>query len=200
MPQLSGTPLAYQYTSQNELVQDMYAYLSSLQLLGGYSLGDIENILGGTLIQYENFANMSLMELSVHDPIATMEVAAEDGTVSRKAAYRVTVSLNERQFRSGTYANLRIFEKSGMLKGAPTARVTRGMSMQEVQQLMGILPTAFFYEGESIYLCYGRYINTDVLEEQFEFILRINVAEDVVTNIYDNIAVAAEQDALAGIQ
>ena len=196
--QLSGTPLAYQYTSQEELVQDMYGYLSCLQLLKGYSKGDIEKVLGGTLVQYQNFANMVLMELQLHDPVATMQTTLEDGTTKEVQAYNVSVSLNDGYFRSATYSNMRIFNKSGMLKGAECSRVTRGMSMAEVQQLMGVLPTSFFYEGESIYLCYGRYIETDVLEEQFEFILRINVAEDKVTNIYDNLAVAAEQDALAG--
>lgn len=196
--QLSGTPLAYQYTSQEELVQDMYGYLCCLQLLKGYSKGDIERVLGGTLVQYQNFANMVLMELQLHDPVATMQTTLEDGTTKQTQAYNVSVSLNDGYFRSATYSNMRIFNKSGMLKGAECSRVTRGMSMAEVQQLMGVLPTSFFYEGESIYLCYGRYIETDVLEEQFEFILRINAAEDKVTNIYDNLAVAAEQDALAG--
>jgi len=196
--QLSGTPLAYQYTSQEELVQDMYGYLSCLQLLKGYSKGDIEKVLGGTLVQYQNFANMVLMELQLHDPVATMQTTLEDGSAKDVQAYNVSVSLNDGYFRSATYSNMRIFNKNGMLKGCECSRVTRGMSMAEVQQLMGVLPTSFFYEGESIYLCYGRYIETDVLEEQFEFILRINVAEDKVTNIYDNLAVAAEQDALAG--
>ena len=178
VPDLASSPMAHQYTDLDAQLSDMYIYMRATRLMEDPSYGDAKRFLGGSLKRYDSYATMAMRHLVEEEPSAVLE----DGS----PAYAVSVSVMNKLIQGSAYTNLRIYRQSGMLEGTGYKRVTRGMTFSEVEQLMGILPSAFYYDGEYICYCYGEYIETDVFEEQFEYIVRVAKDSGIVVNIYDN--------------
>lgn len=175
IPSLEGTPLANQYDDYTTFLNDKYSFEKSFFMLNGYSTGDVRLLYG----EYEFFSGDAGVAMYVQES----EELLSDG----RPAYRMSFGFDSRgRFVMFSYTNLRLADKSGMLADSKYTEVTRGMSYNEVRSLMGILPTAVVIDQNYFTLCYGERRNTEVFEEQFEFMVRFDIHNNYAQTLWDN--------------
>lgn len=177
LPALEGTPVANQYNDYTEFLNDKYSFEKSLFMLNGYSRGDVRDLFG----EYELYSTDAGVALNLLDS----EEKLDDGT----PVYRMSFGFDSRgRFVMSSYTNLRILNRQGMLDDSKYAEVTRGMSYGEIRDLMGILPTAVVIDQNYFTLCYGRHIDTENFEEQFEFMVKFDIQNNYAQTLWDNTA------------
>lgn len=83
--------------------------------------------------------------------------------------------------------NTRIWDRENQLEASEYSSVHSGMTFVEATTAMKILPTMIYIDHSYITLGYGKMNrDTNVLTEQFEFCVRLSLADDIVESVYDN--------------
>ena len=85
-----------------------------------------------------------------------------------------------------SFVNMRLFNLEGTLKDSDYKGITRGMAYNEIRQIMRIVPTALFVDKNYFTLCYGRRLDSDVFELQFEFMVRFDIENNYAQFVWDN--------------
>lgn len=177
IPQLAGYPAEKQYDDYTTYLDDKYTGEKALFMLGGYSKGDVVSLFG----EYELYSTDAGVALNSLD---SPELLA-DGT----PAFRMSFGFDSRgQFVLCSYSNMRLMFRQDMLSETKYTEVTRGMSYNEVRDLMGILPTAIVIDKSYFTLCYGARLDSEVFEEQFEFMVKFDIDNNYAQNLWDNTA------------
>ncbi|MGI5888533.1 MAG: hypothetical protein ACOX6J_04050, partial [Oscillospiraceae bacterium] len=179
--------LAEQYVSYSDYLGDFYAFCSAMQLTSGTpAKSEVESTLGGTLSQYDTYGEYTLCELVPSEPLSVM--ASDSGTT---ASYRITLTFDGDRMVNVFYCCLRL--KDGDSLDIPDT-VSRGMTMAEVFQTIGAMPTAMLYDTGSIYVCWGPQREGNTIDEQFEYVVRFGADDYIAKNCYDNSALASSGD------
>jgi hypothetical protein len=69
------------------------------------------------------------------------------------------------------------------------------MTYTEVRSLMMLVPTSIYIDSDYYSVCYGRFLNTEVMDEQFEVIIRFGLDDNLAHRVLINAAVSEVVDA-----
>ncbi len=182
--QLDGTALGNQFDDYTDYLCDKYEMEHIFLLIDKkYTRGDAEKVVG-TLTQYTSSSGLNLF---VSDSERKLE--------SDEPRLRISIGYDfNGQLRAAAITDMALINRSGMLADSNSELVTRGMSYKDIKHLMGVLPTAIRYDGEYINVCYGRRLESDVPEEQFELIVKLNPQTMQSESVLLNTGVAKVQD------
>ena len=97
-------------------------------------------------------------------------------------------------YRMCSFVNMRLVDKRGMLDGTRYETASKGMSYNEIRGLMGIVPTAIYMDETCYTVCYGHYIDDSSADDQFEVEVRISFIDDIVQDVFNNVARAQAID------
>ncbi len=173
---LQGNPVALQYDSYDQFLNDKYIFERSLYMLNRFSIGDMRAVFGPMEL-FSTDGGVALYRIESPELLET----------SGLPAYRMSFGFDSRsQFVMSSFSNLRLFDKPGMLAQSDYNAITRGMSYGEVRELMKILPTAVMINEYYFSLCYGRRLEKDTFEDQFELIISFDIDNNYVQAIYIN--------------
>ncbi|NLL91127.1 MAG: hypothetical protein GX222_01730 [Ruminococcaceae bacterium] len=179
---LTGTPLEHQYDNYSEFLNDYFHYRRFGLLKNRYSRGDLKFFFDN---EPEFYSTSSGLNLYTIDSIEKIE-----GTDTPRC--RIVVGYDySNKFQTASFSILPLYEKKGTLVDCDLKSVTRGMSLNEVASVIGILPTAVYIDSGYYSLCYGSYLETDVADEQFEVIVRFDPIDLVAKKVLINTAVAS---------
>lgn len=173
---LEGHPVHNQYTSYTDFLNDKYQYDQALYMLNRYSRGDAAQVFG----ELELYSDLSGVILYYNN-------SAETLPDSDDPLYRMSFGFDSKgYFLMSSYANMRLFDREGALVDSDYAGITRGMAYNEIRQIMRILPTAVFVDKNYFTLCYGKRLDSDVFELQFEFMVRFDIENNYAQFVWDN--------------
>ena len=182
---IENTSYANQYDSYTDFLNDRYQFSRSHLLLNRYSLGDTKFFFDGEPVHYSN--NFGYQFYSIDSP----EKIEDTDT----PLYRISIGYdNKGGFQMASFSNMRLYNKSGTLKDSNYRLLTRGMTYAEVQQLMGLIPTSIYIDSSYYSICYGRFLDTEVTDEQFEVIIRFGLEDNIAYSVLINAAVSGVTD------
>ncbi len=182
---IENTPFANQYDNYTDFLNDRFQYSRSLLLLNGYSLGDTKYFFDGEPVHYSNDFGYQFYSVDSAETLPDSEVPL----------YRISVGYdNKGAFKMASFSNMRLYNKAGTLKDSDYRAITRGMSYGEIRSLMRLVPTAIYIDSTYFSVCYGRFLNTDVADEQFEVIVRFDLENNYSQKVLINTAVAGASD------
>ncbi|MEA5050819.1 MAG: hypothetical protein VB021_05025 [Oscillospiraceae bacterium] len=187
---LRGTPAAAQYDSYTDFLGDKFVFDEALLSLNHYSRGDAKRIFAAQDMQLYDDTLLGGTSLYSHS----------DGVFGDEQSplYEYTFGFDSAgRFRTFSFANMRLYGKRGTLAGTQCDAVVKGMSYNEVRNLVQLVPTALIVDDTTFTVCYGHYVEADDIEGQFEFMVRFDIASNYAQTIYNNIAKAAAADAAA---
>jgi len=174
--ELDGHRVSNQYDSYTDFLNDKYQYDRALNMLNRYSKKDVVAAFG----PIEPYHGIDDAEFYINDS----EEVLPGGDMP---IYRMTFGFDDKgQFLVSSFSNTRLFDKEGMLEGIKYAGITRGMAYNEIRYIMGILPTAIFVDINYYTLCYGRRLDSNIFESQFEYIVKIDIENNCVQSFWDN--------------
>ncbi|NMA07151.1 MAG: hypothetical protein GX928_05510 [Ruminococcaceae bacterium] len=179
---LIDTPLEHQYDSYSEFLNDYFHYRRFGLLKNRYSRGDLKFFFDNEPEFYSTSSGLNLYTIDSNEKIDGMDTSR----------YRIVVGYDySNKFQMASFSILPLYERKGMLDDCDLKSVTRGMSLNEVTSVIGILPTAVYIDSNYYSLCYGSFLETDVADEQFEVIVRFDPIELVAKKVLVNTAVAS---------
>lgn len=182
---IEGTPFANQYDNYTEYLNDRFQFSRSQLLLNRYSLGDTKFFFDGEPVHYSNDFGYQFYNVDSKDTVPDSDIPL----------YRISVGYdNKGAFRMASFSNMRLYNKPGMLKDSDYRILSRGMTYSEVRSLMRLLPTTIYIDEHYFSVCYGRFINSEVADEQFEIIIRFDLENNIAQKVLDNTAVSGVVD------
>ena len=182
---LENTPYANQYDDYTDFLNDRYQYSRSQLLLNRYSLGDTKYFFDGEPVHYSNDFGYQFYSIDSADRIGDSDIPI----------YRISIGYdNKGAFQMASFSNMRLYNKSGTLKDSNYRLLTRGMTYKEVRSLMSLVPTAVYIDADYYSVCYGRFLDTEVTDEQFEVIVRFGIEDNLAHRVLINAAVSEVTD------
>ena len=182
---IEGTPFANQYDNYTDFLNDRYQFSRSQLLLNRYSLGDTKFFFDGEPQHYSN--NFGYQFYSIDSP-----EMIEDTDIP---LYRISIGYdNKGGFQMASFSNMRLYNRGGTLKDSNYRLITRGMTYKEVRSLMNLVPTSIYIDSDYYSVCYGRFLDTEVTDEQFEVIIRFGLEDNLAHRVLINAAVSEVTD------
>lgn len=182
---IAGTPFENQYDNYTDFLNDRFQYSRALLLLNGYSLGDTKYFFDSEPVHYSDDYGYHFYSIDSTETLPGTETPL----------YRISIGYDGKgAFRMASFSNTRLYNKSGTLADSDYRLLTRGMSYNEVRELMRLVPTAIYIDSSYFSVCYGRFLNTDVADEQFEVIVRFDIANNYAQKVLINTAVSNVAD------
>ena len=182
---IEGTPFANQYDDYTDFLNDRFQFSRSQLLLNRYSLGDTKFFFDGVPEHYSNDFGYQFYNVDSKEKVPDTDMPL----------YRISVGYdNKGAFRMASFSNMRLYNKAGTLKDSGYRMLTRGMSYSEVRSLMRLVPTTIYIDEHYYSVCYGRFLNTEVADEQFEVIIRFDLENSLAQKVLDNTAVSSVTD------
>ncbi|MCL2539179.1 MAG: hypothetical protein FWE66_02460 [Oscillospiraceae bacterium] len=183
---IENTPFANQYDDYTDFLNDRFQFSRSRLLLNGYSLGDTKYFFDGEPVHYSNDFGYRFFSVDSDEKL-------ED---QKTPLYRISIGYdNNGAFQMASFSNMRLYNKTGTLKDSDYRLITRGMTYSEIRSLMRLIPTAMYIDSDFFSVCYGRFLNTDVADEQFEVIIRFDHETNHAQRVLINAAVSGVADA-----
>ncbi len=185
IPSLEQHPASAQYASYDEFIADRYITQKAEFLANDYSKGDLAAVFDASLDIYSTVNNNLLHNVNS----ATGPLVANN---FRDAGnYKLTAILDENgAFKLGSFTNLKLMTKEGMLNETRFRQVSRDMSKGEIDAIMPVLPTSIIFDINSITYCYGRYLERTEVDQQFEVIVVYDKTTMLAENVYINAQLA----------
>ena len=183
---IENTPFANQYDDYTDFLNDRFQFSRSRLLLNGYSLGDTKYFFDGEPVHYSNDFGYQFFSVDSKERVGN----------SDSPLYRISIGYdNKGTFQMASFSNMRLYNKTGTLIDSDYRLITRGMTYGEVRSLMRLVPTAMYIDSDYFSVCYGRFLNTDVADEQFEVIVRFDHETYHAQRVLINAAVSGVVDA-----
>ena len=183
---IQNTPFANQYDDYTDFLNDRFQFSRSRLLLNGYSLGDTKYFFDGEPVHYSNDFGYQFFSVDSAEKTDDLETPL----------YRISIGYDSNgAFQMASFSNMRLYNKAGTLKDSDYRLITRGMSYSEIRSLMRLVPTAMYVDADFFSVCYGRFLDTDVADEQFEVIIRFDHDTSHAQRVLVNAAVSGAADA-----
>ncbi len=182
---LEQHPASAQYSNYDEFITDRYITQKAEFLANDYSKGDLGAVFDASLDIYSTVNNNLLHNVnSAQGPLVA-------NNFRDAGNYKLTAILDENgAFKLGSFTNMKLMTKEGMLNETRFRQVSRDMSKGEIDAIMPVLPTSIIFDVNSITYCYGRYLERTEVDQQFEVIVVYDKTTMVAENVYINAQLA----------
>jgi hypothetical protein len=182
---IENTPFANQYSDYSDFLNDRFQFNRSQLLMNRYSLGDTKFFFDGEPVHYSD--NFGYRFYSID----SLEKLDDTDT----PLYRISIGYDYKgAFQMASFSNMRLYNKGGTLKDSNYRLLTRGMTYKEVRSLMNLIPTSVYIDDYFYSICYGRFLDTEVTDEQFEVIVRFGLEDNIAHQVLINTAVSEVTD------
>lgn len=182
VPSLEGSVLARQYDDYTKYLNDKFAFDEMMIMKSKFTKGDVKNLFGAEPVLYYDGSEINGTKLFGIDSSELIE-----GT--QTPALRMSFGYDTLgHFRMCSFTNMRFINERGLLTGTAYESVSKGMSYLEVRKLVGLMPTAIYFDESCYTVCYGRLIDESGADDQFELVVRMSVSDDTVQAVFNNVA------------
>ncbi len=179
---LEGTALSKQYSSYDDYLNDKFTFDRMMIMKSKYTKGDVKNLFGAEPVVYYDGSETTGTILY---GISSSELIANTQT----PVWRMSFGYDTKgHFRMCSFTNMRFINMRGLLDGTAYETVSKGMSYLEVRKLVGLMPTAIYFDESCYTVCFGRLIDESGADDQFELVVRMSVADDTVQAVFNNVA------------
>lgn len=186
---LEDSVLSRQYDSYTDYLNDKFALDEMMIMKNKFTRGDVKNLFGVELSIYYDGTETNGTIFYGAD---SSELIAGTDTPARRMSFGYDTLGH---FRMCSLTNMRFINTRGLLTGTAYETVSKGMSYNEVRSIIGIMPTAIYFDESCYTVCYGRLIDEASADDQFELVVRLSVADDKVQAVYNNVARGEALDA-----
>lgn len=167
--------LKYQYSNVDVFVSDRAAYEKIFLMQGGRRI-DADIILGIDNVEYT-----PLVMSSVLCTYRLQNNAADES--GYRYVYEITVDREDR-ITEIVFRNRYLEEKQETLQALDDYELEEGMTLYEVYEQLGILPSCARLDGDSLTLCFGPRINDrENIEAAYALVIVLDITEMTVTDI-----------------
>ena len=182
---IENTSFANQYDNYTDFLNDRFQFSRSQLLLNRYSLGDTKFFFDGEPVHYSDNFGYHFYSIDSDEKLDDSETPL----------YRISIGYdNKGGFQMASFSNMRLYNKGGTLKDTHYRLLSRGMTYNEVRSLMNLIPTSIYIDADFYSICYGRFLDTEVTDEQFEVIVRFGIEDNIAHRVLINAAVSEVTD------
>lgn len=186
---LEGNAISNQYDSYTDYLEDKFNFDYMMIMRDKYTKGDVKSFFGAEpKLYYDGTETNGTMLYSLESGA----LSANDQTPLYKMSFGYDALAGH--YRMCSFVNMRLVDKRGMLDGTRYETASKGMSYNEIRGLMGIVPTAIYMDETCYTVCYGHYIDDSSADDQFEVEVRISFIDDIVQDVFNNVARAQAID------